>query len=84
MIGQLVRSVLDLCLAILLITLSIPVVLNLLSSGQTMNTSFETFRIVNTYGAFGRFVYPGTICHRRPGIFVSRNNCFKSTPKYQN
>jgi hypothetical protein len=33
-----------------------PVVLNLLSPKQTMNTSFEPFRIVNTYGAFGRFI----------------------------
>lgn len=33
--------------------LSIPVVQNLLSSRQAMNTSFDSFRIVNTYGAFG-------------------------------
>lgn len=30
-----------------------PVVLNLVSSKQIMNTSFDTFRLVNTYGAFG-------------------------------
>jgi hypothetical protein len=30
-----------------------PVVLNLISSKQVMNTSFEPFRLVNTYGAFG-------------------------------
>jgi hypothetical protein len=33
--------------------LSLPVVLNLVSSKQAMNTSFEPFRIVNSYGAFG-------------------------------
>jgi hypothetical protein len=33
--------------------LSIPPVLNLLSSGQLMNASFEPFHLVNTYGAFG-------------------------------
>ena len=27
--------------------------MNLISSNQAMNTSFESFRIVNTYGAFG-------------------------------
>uniref|UniRef100_A0AAX7TLT4 Lipase maturation factor n=1 Tax=Astatotilapia calliptera TaxID=8154 RepID=A0AAX7TLT4_ASTCA len=31
----------------------IPVVTNLLSSRQVMNTSFDPLRIVNTYGAFG-------------------------------
>lgn len=33
--------------------LSAPVVQNLWSSQQIMNTSFDRFRIVNTYGAFG-------------------------------
>ena len=33
--------------------LSIPIVQNLISSRQIMNTSFEPFRLVNTYGAFG-------------------------------
>ncbi|KAA8581058.1 hypothetical protein FQN60_002639 [Etheostoma spectabile] len=33
--------------------LSVPVVMNLLSSKQVMNTSFDPLRIVNTYGAFG-------------------------------
>ncbi len=43
------------CLAvgILIGSLSVPVVQNLLSSQQIMNTSFDRFRIVNTYGAFG-------------------------------
>jgi hypothetical protein len=33
--------------------LSVQPVLNLVSRGQIMNTSFDPFRIVNTYGAFG-------------------------------
>jgi len=33
--------------------LSIPVVVNLISPEQVMNTSFEPFRLVNSYGAFG-------------------------------
>jgi len=37
----------------LLTWLSVPVVKNLLSSQQAMNTSFDVFRILNTYGAFG-------------------------------
>ena len=38
---------------LLLAKLSYPVVLNLMSSQQAMNSSFDAFRIVNTYGAFG-------------------------------
>lgn len=37
----------------LLARLSVPVVVNLLSPRQAMNTSFDPLRIVNTYGAFG-------------------------------
>jgi len=33
--------------------LSIPVILNLLSPRQAMNTSFDRLHLVNTYGAFG-------------------------------
>ena len=55
LIGECVRSVLDFVLAVLIIALSIPVVQNLLSSRQAMNTSFDSFRLVNTYGAFGRW-----------------------------
>ncbi|KAI1233645.1 hypothetical protein IHE44_0004083 [Lamprotornis superbus] len=49
-----VRRVLNVSLGLLITYLSIPVVLNLLSSRQVMNTSFNSLRIVNTYGAFGR------------------------------
>jgi len=38
---------------IIVIMLSVPVVINLLSSNQAMNTSFNQLHIVNTYGAFG-------------------------------
>jgi hypothetical protein len=37
----------------LILLLSIPPALNLLSRGQLMNASFEPFHLVNTYGAFG-------------------------------
>ncbi|KAF2352910.1 Lipase maturation factor [Trinorchestia longiramus] len=47
------RDALNLVLCAVLAYLSIPVVVNLLSSRQAMNTSFEPFRILNTYGAFG-------------------------------
>jgi hypothetical protein len=43
----------SLLLACVVALLSIPVILNLFSSSQMMNSSFNQFRIVNTYGAFG-------------------------------
>jgi hypothetical protein len=51
--GLSIRVVVNSCLFFLVFYLSIPVVKNLISSRQAMNTSFEPFRIVNTYGAFG-------------------------------
>ncbi len=39
--------------AVLVAVLSVPVVLNLLSSRQVMNAHFEPLMLVNTYGAFG-------------------------------
>lgn len=53
--GMLIRRVVNISLGILIGCLSIPVVTNLLSSRQVMNTSFDPLRIVNTYGAFGRY-----------------------------
>jgi len=41
------------CVAALVALLSIPVVANLVSSHQAMNTSFDPLDLVNTYGAFG-------------------------------
>ncbi|XP_038064313.1 lipase maturation factor 1-like [Patiria miniata] len=52
-IGVYVRRVLHISLALLIAYLSIPVVSNLLSTRQAMNTSFDPLRLVNTYGAFG-------------------------------
>uniref|UniRef100_F7AWH2 Lipase maturation factor n=1 Tax=Ornithorhynchus anatinus TaxID=9258 RepID=F7AWH2_ORNAN len=52
-LGALVRRVLDISFGVLIACLSIPVVMNLLNSKQVMNTSFNSLRIVNTYGAFG-------------------------------
>jgi hypothetical protein len=43
----------SLALAGVVAILSFPVVMNLFSSHQMMNTSFESFHLVNTYGAFG-------------------------------
>jgi hypothetical protein len=40
-------------LVVLVALLSVPVVLNLLSRRQVMNTSFDRLDLVNTYGAFG-------------------------------
>ncbi|XP_048189018.1 lipase maturation factor 1 [Perognathus longimembris pacificus] len=51
--GCRVRRLVNLALGALVAWLSVPVVLNLLSSRQVMNTSFSPLRIVNTYGAFG-------------------------------
>ena len=53
------RRVVSLSLAMLLAYLSIPVVQNLLSPRQAMNTSFDPLRILNTYGAFGRYFVDG-------------------------
>ena len=50
------RLFIDLCLVTLIGALSVPVVANLLQTGgkhQVMNASFDSFRLVNTYGAFG-------------------------------
>ncbi|XP_058567395.1 lipase maturation factor 1 isoform X2 [Neofelis nebulosa] len=51
--GCVVRQAVHVALGILVAWLSVPVVLNLLSPTQVMNTSFNSLRIVNTYGAFG-------------------------------
>ncbi|XP_022598648.1 lipase maturation factor 1 [Seriola dumerili] len=51
--GILIRRVVNISLGVLIGYLSIPVVMNLFSPRQVMNTSFDPLRIVNTYGAFG-------------------------------
>lgn len=49
----LLRKLANMIVAMIIGYLSLPVILNLISSHQVMNTSFDPFRIVNTYGAFG-------------------------------
>ena len=43
----------DVVLLLVIAYLSRPVVANLWSRNQVMNTSFDPFKVVNTYGAFG-------------------------------
>ena len=50
---DLLRRAVNLAVAGAIAYLSIPIVVNLANPNQIMNTSFEPFRIVNTYGAFG-------------------------------
>ncbi|XP_050396467.2 lipase maturation factor 1 [Patella vulgata] len=52
-VGNYMRNVFNISLGILIVYLSIPVVQNLFSSRQAMNSSFDPLRLVNTYGAFG-------------------------------
>lgn len=56
---MMIRRVVNVSLGVLIGFLSVPVVMNLVSSKQVMNTSFDPLRIVNTYGAFGR-----SVCHQ--------------------
>ncbi|XP_067286055.1 lipase maturation factor 1 [Pseudorasbora parva] len=72
--GMLIRRVMNVSLGLLIAYLSVPVVMNLLSSRQVMNTSFNPLRIVNTYGAFGSItkertevVFQGTLSINHTG-----------------
>ena len=47
------RQLVSISFVLLIGTLSIPVVKNLCSKRQLMNSSFDRLRLVNTYGAFG-------------------------------
>jgi len=47
------RALVGYALALVVAFLSVNPVLNMLSPGQVMNTSFDPFDLVNTYGAFG-------------------------------
>jgi hypothetical protein len=40
------------------VLMSVPVVINMLSARQVMNSSFNTFHLVGTYGAFGSITRP--------------------------
>ncbi len=45
-------------LAVIVVILSIPVVVNMFSARQIMNTNFNSFHLVGTYGAFGSITRP--------------------------
>jgi Lipase maturation factor len=47
------QKIATVALAVVVGVLSLPVVINMLSPRQLMNTSFNPLQIVNTYGAFG-------------------------------
>ena len=48
------RDVVNIVMTLTLVYLSLPVVVNLLTSRQQMNASFGPLKVLNTYGAFGR------------------------------
>lgn len=68
-----VREVFNVSFGLLIAYLSFPVIQNLVSSKQIMNTSFSPLRIVNTYGAFG------SITKRRTEVILKGTN--SSTPE---
>jgi hypothetical protein len=51
-------TLIDYGLVVLIALMSIPVVINMLSARQIMNTSFNSFHLVGTYGAFGSITRP--------------------------
>ena len=74
-------------LAVVVIALSIPVVLNMLSPGQLMNYSYNSLELVNTYGAFGSInrtryevVVEGTADRALTGSTVWREYEFRGKP----
>lgn len=64
-------------LLLLVIGLSVKPTLNLLSSRQLMNSSFDNFHLVNTYGAFG------TVGQKRPEIIIEGTSDYRITEKTQ-
>lgn len=48
----------NITLAAIVFVLSVPVIINMISSRQIMNTSYNPFHIVGTYGAFGSITRP--------------------------
>jgi hypothetical protein len=48
----------NVALAIAVAAMSVPVVINMLSARQIMNTSFNSLHLVGTYGAFGSITRP--------------------------
>ncbi|RUS86308.1 hypothetical protein EGW08_005952 [Elysia chlorotica] len=68
-----IRKVFNISFGLLIAYLSFPVIQNLISSRQIMNTSFSSLKIVNTYGAFG------SITKRRTEVVFKGTN--SSTPE---
>jgi hypothetical protein len=48
----------NVALAVMVVAMSVPVVINMLSARQIMNTSFNSLHLVGTYGAFGSITRP--------------------------
>ena len=48
-----IRSLTSATIGTLIASRSLPIIINMLSSKQIMNTSYDSYRLVNTYGAFG-------------------------------
>jgi lipase maturation factor len=81
------RAVTVAALCALVAWLSVPVVENLMSGHQMMNTSFDTLNLVNTYGAFGsvgrerrEIVFEGTTDAVPDGRARWREYQFKCAP----
>ncbi|HEY7387211.1 MAG TPA: lipase maturation factor family protein, partial [Bryobacteraceae bacterium] len=64
-------------LAAVVVVLSVPVVLNMLSPGQLMNYSYNPLELVNTYGAFG------SIGRTRYEVIVEGTDATAPTPDAQ-
>jgi len=65
-----IRRIVNMMYGILIVKLSIPVVNNLLSSKQIMNGSFDRFRLINSYGAFG------TVSEKRIELVVEASESY--------
>lgn len=80
------QTIVAAALALLVAALSIEPVLNLISPGQVMNSSFNRLNLVNTYGAFGsvgrerlEIVFEGT-GNATPDFAVWKEYEFKAKP----
>jgi hypothetical protein len=51
-------ALVNVALAVLVVIMSIPVVVNMFSARQIMNTNFNSLHLVGTYGAFGSITRP--------------------------
>lgn len=68
------RALCFLCLTTLVVYKSMPVIANMLSIDQSMNRAFDTWKIVNTYGAFG------SITRRRVEVVLEGANELVDAP----